>query len=160
MTYQRGKSKNKKRINNRNEKPVAITCPVCNSATIEVNVPGNIATAFNIEPGHKFVCSGKFIYRYKTDDIQFSKCYGVPVEGAVKMLQIEGVNGNDITTVMKNQGTTSYMGLVMQNDPFFVNVAHYTEFFAIEMKEEKQAEADEDEFDAKAGWDEEDDSNL
>jgi hypothetical protein len=126
-----------------------VLCPICDSMTTSVDVPKDIATAFNINPGKKYICTGKFIWRSATNDIQFSKCYGIPVEGAVKMLQLADVTKADVINVMQNWAKSSYIKSVIAADQFFKNMTQY-----IPKEQKKDTVPTTDEFDPKAGWDE------
>ena len=102
----------------------AISCPLCNAEAIEVELSKAEADLMMIFPGMKYVCSGKFIYRSATGSIQFSDCYGIPVEYAIKVIQMEGLGKQDVLDVAKNF-SKKYMDNVIQTDPFFKNMASY-----------------------------------
>ena len=107
-----------------------ITCPVCDAETIEVEIDKQTADLLMINPGPKFVCIGKFIYRTNASDLQFAKCYGIPSEFAMKALQ-NHFSPVDIIAVVDNL-PEHHVEHVKSQDPFFKNVLKYI------IKEEEQ----------------------
>lgn len=101
----------------------AISCPLCNAGTGTVNISKEDADLMLITPGNKIVCLGKFIYKSNPDQIQFSECYGIPVEFSLKMLQ-NGFKREDILLLVEKRKEVSHQN-VIDIDPFFSNMAKY-----------------------------------
>lgn len=129
-----------------------VGCPICGAGTIIAEVPSGVATMLSILPGKKYVCAGKFIYRSRPDNVQFQKCYGMPVEAAVRMKQLSEKDGKrsfsdqEITDAMTNVATQNfgYAKAVMESDPFFKNVMAFVKPTKISLVEEILEEDDDD----------------
>lgn len=105
------------------ERNNAVACPLCNAGTGTVEILKEDADLLMISPGSKIVCLGKFIYKSNPDQIQFSECYGIPVEFSLKMLQ-NGFKREDIFQLVSKRKEITQQN-VIDIDPFFANMAKY-----------------------------------
>jgi hypothetical protein len=116
--------------NNKNKKSRysgnTISCPICGAEVIKVPIDQDVADIFLIPAGDKYVCSAKFIYRSNTSDLQFGKCYGIPVEGALRMLQLPKPFTKEGILELANQRLSQkYITSVISYDPFFKKIQRY-----------------------------------
>jgi hypothetical protein len=123
----------KRKNRNRNGK-TQVSCPICDAQAIVAEVPKDVAHMLNTEPGMKYVCSGKFIFRSNTQDIQFQQCYGMPVEASIKMLQLidqrtgkHAFSKDEVLDVYNNVASKNpmYMSSLFKYDKFFLNMSNY-----------------------------------
>lgn len=123
-----------------------ITCPFCDSLAQLVNVPSSETDMMMLSEGPKYVCTGKFIYRTRTDNLQLSPCYGLPIEFSIKQKQF-GDSQADAVQVMKNF-SHKYIQAVFEQDLFFKNLP----FHVPAVREEVPVPVNDDdkEFDPKA----------
>jgi hypothetical protein len=77
-----------------------------------------------LEEGPKYVCTSKFIYRTKTDALQFGKCYGIPAEYAIKCKQ-RGISKDEMYVVASKFSEKYIREYVMYNDKFFSNIKQF-----------------------------------
>jgi hypothetical protein len=137
----------------------SISCPICGAEVVKVDIEQDIADIFLIPAGLKYVCSAKFIYRSNTSDLQFSKCYGVPVEGALRMLQLDKpFEKEDIIALAQQRLTRDYINKVIANDPFFTKISKYCpkQIESVPIKDAEEIKSDVlDEIDELRGLDDE-----
>lgn len=99
-----------------------MSCPICNSTAVLVDIPKDIADMMMIQPGPKFVCTGKFIYKSRTDALQFAHCYGVPIGFAIKSRE-NGFSEQDILDIAQKYDE-AYINSVYRKDMFFQNLPY------------------------------------
>lgn len=139
-------NRNNKQRKNRGD---AFSCPLCDAQAIPVQIDKVHADLMFLQPGIKYVCSGKFIYRSNTSTIQFSECYGIPIEFSIKCRQI-GETKSDIIHIAKNF-SSDYIQDIMNEDPFFTNVCRYVADLVkkAEPIDDDESEDEEEEIDLK-----------
>lgn len=131
-------TKNKQRAQYKKRQANTMSCPICNSTAVLVDIPKNLADLMMIQPGPKFVCTGKFIYKSRTDALQFTHCYGVPIGFSIKLRE-NGFTEQDVLDIAKNFDE-DYMKSVFRKDAFFKNLPY--KFIKVTEKVESVEEKD------------------